>query len=72
MHHQELLKMALDRKDAVIKRHEEMRNRAEERKAKLAEFRAAMDDMTAQERHNYINDHYKEMFESADEDRPPM
>jgi hypothetical protein len=26
-----------------------------------------MEDMTPQERHNYINEHYKEMFERTDE-----
>ena len=66
-HHQELLQMAIDRKDAMIKHQEDMRNEAEERKARLAAFLTAMEDMTPQERHNYINQHYKEMFERTDE-----
>ena len=66
-HHQELLQMAIDRKEVMIKRQEDMRNEAEERKARLAAFLSAMEDMTPQERHNYINQHYKEMFEGKDE-----
>jgi hypothetical protein len=66
-HHQELLQMAIDRKEAMIKRQEDMRNEAEERKARLAAFLSAMEDMTPQERHNYINQNYKEMFERTDE-----
>jgi hypothetical protein len=66
-HHQELLQMAIDRKEAMIKRQEDMRNEAEERKARLAAFLSAMEDMTPQERHNYINKNYKEMFERTDE-----
>jgi hypothetical protein len=66
-HHQELLQMAIDRKEAMIKREEDMRNEAEERKARLAAFLSAMEDMTPQERHNYINQNYKEMFERTDE-----
>ncbi len=66
-HHQELLQMAIDRKEAMIKRQEDLRNEAEERKARLASFLSAMEDMTPQERHNYINDHYKEMFDRSDE-----
>ena len=66
-HHQELLQMAIDRKDAMIKRQEEMRNEAQERKKRLAAFISAMEDMTPQERHNYINSHYKEMFDQAEE-----
>jgi hypothetical protein len=68
-HHQELLQMAIDRKDAMIKREEDLRNEAEERKARLASFLSAMEDMTPQERYNYINQNYKEMFERTDE--PP-
>jgi hypothetical protein len=68
-HHQELLQMAIDRKEALLKRQEDLRNEAEERKARLAAFLSAMEDMTPQERHNYINQHYKEMFERTDE--PP-
>lgn len=59
--------MAIDRKEAMIKREEDMRNEAEERKARLAAFLSAMEDMTPQERHNYINQHYKEMFERTDD-----
>jgi hypothetical protein len=66
-HHQELLQMAIDRKEAMIKREEDMRNEAEERKARLAAFLSAMEDMTPQERHNYISQNYKEMFERTDE-----
>jgi hypothetical protein len=66
-HHQELLQMAIDRKEAMIKRQEEMRNEAEERKARLSAFLSAMEDMTPQERHNYINQHYNEIFERTDE-----
>jgi len=66
-HHQELLQMAIDRKEAMIKRQEDMRNEAEERKARLAAFLSAMEDMTPQERHNYIDQHHKEMFEGKDE-----
>jgi hypothetical protein len=66
-HHQELLQMAIDRKEAMIKREEDMRNEAEERKARIAAFLSAMEDMTPQERHNYISEHYKEMFERTDE-----
>jgi phytoene dehydrogenase-like protein len=66
-HHQELLQMAIDRKEAMIQRQEEMRNEAEERKARLSTFLSAMEDMTPQERHNYINQHYQEMFERTDE-----
>lgn len=61
--------MALDRKEALIKREEDLRNEAQERKARLASFLATMEDMTPQERHNYINQHYKEMFERTDEVR---
>jgi hypothetical protein len=66
-HHQELLQMAIDRKEAMIKREEDMRNEVEERKARLAAFLSAMEDMTPQERHNYISQNYKEMFERTDE-----
>jgi hypothetical protein len=66
-HHQELLQMAIDRKEAMIKRQEDLRNEAEERKARMAAFLSAMEDMTPQERHNYINQHYKEMFERTDD-----
>ena len=66
-HHQELLQMAIDRKEAMIKRQEDMRNEVEERKARLAAFLSAMEDMTPQERHNYISQNYKEMFERTDE-----
>jgi hypothetical protein len=66
-HHQELLQMAIDRKEAMIKREEDMRNEVEERKARLASFLSAMEDMTPQERHNYISQNYKEMFERTDE-----
>jgi hypothetical protein len=66
-HHQELLQMAIDRKEAMIKREEDLRNEAEERKARLAAFLSTMEDMTPQERYNYINQNYKEMFERSDE-----
>jgi hypothetical protein len=66
-HHQELLQMAIDRKEAMIKRQEDLRNEAEERKNRMAAFLSAMEDMTPQERHNYINQHYKEIFERTDE-----
>jgi len=66
-HNQELLQMAIDRKEAMIKRQEDLRNEAEERKARLAAFLSAMEDMTPQERHNYINAHRKEIFERPDE-----
>jgi hypothetical protein len=66
-HHQELLQMAIDRKEAMIKRQEDLRNEAEERRTRTAAFLSAMEDMTPQERHNYINEHYKEMFERTDE-----
>jgi hypothetical protein len=66
-HNQELLQMAIDRKEAMIKRQEDLRNEAEERKARLAAFLSAMEDMTPQERHNYIIEHRKEIFERTDE-----
>jgi hypothetical protein len=66
-HNQELLQMAIDRKEAMIKRQEDLRNEAEERKARLAAFLSAMEDMTPQERHNYINAHRQEIFERPDE-----
>ena len=70
-HNQELLQMAIDRKEAMIKREEDLRNEAEERKARLAAFLSAMEDMTPQERHNYINAHRKEIFERPDEFSAP-
>jgi hypothetical protein len=66
-HNKELLQMAIDRKEAMIKREEDLRNEAEERKARLAAFLSAMEDMTPQERHNYIIEHRKEIFERTDE-----
>jgi hypothetical protein len=69
-HNQELLQMAIDSKEAMIKRQEDLRNEAEERKARLAAFLSAMEDMTPQERHNYINAHRKEIFERPDEFSP--
>jgi hypothetical protein len=66
-HQQELLQMALDRKEAMIKREEDLRNEAQERQARMASYRSTMEDMTPQERHNYLTQHYKEMFGRADE-----
>jgi hypothetical protein len=66
-HQQELLQMALDRKEAMIKREEDLRNEAQERKARMASYLSTMEDMTPQERHYYLTKHYKEMFERADE-----
>ena len=66
-HQKELLQMALDRKEAMIKRQEDLRNEAEQRKARIESYLSTMEDMTPQERHNYISQHYKEMFEQADE-----
>lgn len=59
--------MALDRKEVMIKRQEDLRNEAEQRKARMAAYLSTMEDMTPQERHNYISQHYQEMFERADE-----
>jgi hypothetical protein len=66
-HQKELLQMALDRKEAMIKREEDLRNEAQERKARMASYLSTMEDMTPQERHNYLTQHYKEMFERAEE-----
>ena len=66
-HQKELLQMALDRKEAMIKREEDLRNEAEQRKARMASYLATMEDMTPQERHYYITQHYEEMFERAKE-----
>jgi hypothetical protein len=66
-HNKELLQMAIDSKEAMIKRQEDLRNEAEERKARLAAFLSAMEDMTPQERYNYINAHRQEIFERPDE-----
>jgi len=66
-HQKELLQMALDRKEAMIKREEDLRNEAQERKARMASYLSTMEDMTPQERHYYLTKHYKEMFERADE-----
>lgn len=68
-HQEELLQMALDRKEAMIKREEDLRNEAQERQARMASYLSTMEDMTPQERHNYLTQHYKEMFEHGDESR---
>jgi hypothetical protein len=70
-HSKELLQMAVDQKDAMIKRQEDLRNETEQRKARVAGFLSTMEDMTPQERHNYINQHYSEMFDRSNEVQAP-
>jgi hypothetical protein len=71
-HHQELLEMALKRKDDLIKRHEEMRQQADARRAEIAERRAKMRAMGPEEWRAYMDKHYDEIFKQTDNDTRPF
>ena len=60
-HHQELLQMALKRKEKRIKRHEDMRRQAEERRAEFAAYRSEMEGLSPEEMNAYIDERITEM-----------
>ena len=60
-HNQELLDMALKRKEERIKQHEEMRRKAEKRREEFANYRSEMEGLSPEEMNAYIDERITEM-----------
>ena len=71
-HNQELLDMALKRKEERIKRHEEMRKQAEERRAEFAKYRSEMESLSPEEMNAYIDERITEMSRERQQRQRPF
>ena len=70
-HHQELLDMAMKRKEEQIARHEEMLKQAEERRARYEKYRQEIETLGPDEWEAYIEEHRKELFADMEDEEMP-
>jgi colicin import membrane protein len=70
-HYEEMVKKNLQEKIDVANRHEEMRKQADERRKKIATFRARLDSMTPAERREFMEQNRGELFARDDRPEPP-
>ena len=68
-HHKEMLEKVLQQQIDAANRHEELRKQADERRKKLAAFRATMKNMTPEERRAYMDEHRADLFGPEPENR---
>jgi hypothetical protein len=67
-----IMQRMLEQKVEVANRHEELRKQADERRKNMAAMRAAMADMTPQEKMAYMQEHQEDVFGAPAAGQPGM